>query len=141
MINSAANTSIAVLLSISFLAILVVFIYGKPIIQQLYHIQQAQAQTILLFCTCTFIGLSLVLVFGSILTAYRKIKVMVLVTAIFCCCSILLNSIFIPAFGATATALIHCLIQLAYGITLAVICYRKQLVIFTPFRLKQVLKY
>jgi O-antigen/teichoic acid export membrane protein len=131
LIRKTAHASIGILAVISIFSFTVFIIFQENLTRWIYHTNSESVQKILLYCIFSFAGLSLVHVYGSLLTAARKIKTLNSTTLFFCCVSGICNDYFIPRYGAVASAFICCTVQFLYGSALALFCY------INPLRLLQ----
>jgi O-antigen/teichoic acid export membrane protein len=127
-ISTAANWSFIILLNISITVAIFCFLYRTSIVQLLYHTQNSVVEKIVVYSCFAFVGCSLVHVFSTVLTAHQKINQLIMATGLFALLSITTNLIIIPKFGASGTVVVNCSVQLLYGVSLAILCYKQQLI-------------
>jgi O-antigen/teichoic acid export membrane protein len=108
--------------------ILFFFFLRHPICEILYKQHNDTVITIVLFCCIAFLGTWWVHVYGTLLTAGKYLRSLILVTISAIIVSVTLNLTFIPLYGALAAATILAVIQLAYGFSLYLLCLHKKLI-------------
>jgi O-antigen/teichoic acid export membrane protein len=84
----------------------------------LYHRQDPHTVEIIKIILLALPALSLIHIYGTTLTATRNIKTFLFISLIFSMFTILLNLIFIPTYGARASAIIAVSAQSMYAMAL-----------------------
>jgi O-antigen/teichoic acid export membrane protein len=105
----------------------VIYYNGTTIVTALYKTCTDKMLWIIFYCTLAFGGTWLVHIYSSILTAFAETKKLIQATSAIVIISILLNVLFIPRYGAKATALILLFCQWLHGIMLYILCSSKKI--------------
>ncbi len=101
------------------------FAFAGPIQSLLYHSSNASTAQLIPLCMLSIAGYWLVQVYGTLLTAMAAIRLFIVITIPFTLLNIILNIIFIPFYGAVASAVIACITETCYGITVWYMAQRK----------------
>ncbi|MGL6268409.1 MAG: polysaccharide biosynthesis C-terminal domain-containing protein [Chitinophagaceae bacterium] len=91
----------------------------------MYHLEDPYTVEIIKIILMALPALLLVHIYGTTLTATRNIKTFLYISFIFSMITILMNLIFIPAYGAKASAIIAVSVQSMYAITLIYFARKK----------------
>jgi len=91
----------------------------------LYHREDPHTVEIIKIILLALPALSLIHIYGTTLTATRNIKTFLFISLVFSVITILMNLIFIPAYGAMASAIIAVTAQSMYAIALVYFARKK----------------
>ena len=105
--------------------VMFVYFYAPALQKLLYHSDNLYQVRILQLCIPTIIGYTLVQVYGTVLTASGNIHLFLKLSIPFLVLNLVLNVLFIPAYGAQACSIIAIITQLCYGILLMIVGKRK----------------
>lgn len=97
------------LLNITLLAAVFCFFFAGWVIDLLYHIDSSFYEQLLKLCVATLPAYMMIHLYGSLLTAAGQFKTFTVIVVISVLLNLILNLIFIPAYGAvacTATAIV-----------------------------------
>jgi O-antigen/teichoic acid export membrane protein len=107
------NDNLDAMLNLSFFSLIVpvlisivaIFFYNHEIIHALYHHAPDDSKNILRILMISYLSLSVIYIFGTLLTAGGKIKILNQISFIGLIANIILNLIFIPLFKALGAAM------------------------------------
>jgi O-antigen/teichoic acid export membrane protein len=103
----------------------VVFVLAPLLQQMLYNIYDERAVDIMRFCMMSFIGYSLIQVYGTLLTATGHIISFCILTLLAVITNIILNLVLIPRLGAMGCCIAAIVSQFSCGIALLVYAKEK----------------
>jgi O-antigen/teichoic acid export membrane protein len=103
----------------------VVFVLAPVLQQKLYNIYDERAVDVMRFCIMSFIGYSLIQVYGTLLTATGHIISFCILTLLAVITNIVLNLILIPRLGAMGCCIAAVVSQFSCGIALLVYAKEK----------------
>lgn len=103
----------------------VVFVLAPVLQQKLYNIYDERAVDIMRFCMMSFIGYSLIQVYGTLLTATGHIISFCILTLLAVITNIILNLVLIPQLGAMGCCIAAFVSQFSCGIALLVYAKEK----------------
>ncbi len=93
--------------------------------QLLYHAADARTVPVVAVVLQTLPAIALVHIYGTTLTATRNIRAFLLASLLFAILSLVLNLVFIPAYGAIAAAVIAAGVQSLYAAVLMYLTHRR----------------
>ncbi|WP_336517279.1 oligosaccharide flippase family protein [Pollutibacter soli] len=99
--------------------IVVAFAFAAPeyLSNLLYHNKDPYISNVIMIVLFALPGLSMIHIYGTALTATRNMRIYLVLSIIFSLLSVILNLIFIPRYGAMASAVIACSIQTLYALS------------------------
>ena len=113
------------LLVLASCVVIFIAIYAAPLQPLLYHTNYSYQSLIMQLCIPALIGYSLVQVYGTVLTASGNIRLFLKLSLPMVVLNLLLNILFIPAYGAQVCCIIAIITQVGYGVILMVVAKRK----------------
>jgi len=109
-------------------AVLIAFVsFGHPryLLSFLYTSDVEHSAKVFPWLMGAFVGMSLTLIYGTLLTAAGNLRFLNLLSVVAIVLSVGLNFFLIPAFGAMGAAWTACTIQVLVGLAQLVYCHRK----------------
>lgn len=116
-IESLLRSSLGILLSGALVLALVCLLYGKQILSWIYTDIDSLAINSFAFLMLSFIGLCVILIYGTLLTANGNLKFLNTISAIGIVVNIVLNLLLIPKYGAPGAAFTTFVTQSIIAIT------------------------
>lgn len=112
------------MMAAAFFAAVIFFFYSNEIQQWFYHISNPGAAAVLKWGMLVLIPAFLIDLFGTILTANRKLSIFLMIVSVCTVLNLTLNTIYIPVWKAMAPAIIAIVTQTVFAALLIFVCYK-----------------